>query len=68
MLFRKLLEILDGEKQVQVYAENGFNKTLPKAEWEKDGQFADCQVLKVKNRPTDRYVFIELNLEGSTAA
>ena len=57
MLFRKLLEILDGEKQVQVYAE-----------WERDGQFADCQVLKVKNRPTDRYVFIELDLEGSTAA
>lgn len=67
MLFQKLLRILDEDKEIQVYSKNGFSETLTKEEWEKDGRYANCRVLKVKNRPTDRYVYIELDIMGNSA-
>lgn len=67
MLFQRLLGVLDENKEIQVYTKNGFSETLTKEEWEKDDRYADCRVLKVKNRPTDRYIYIELEIVGSSA-
>lgn len=60
MLFHKLLGILDEKKQIQVYTEDGFTKTLSKEEWERETDFFMIQVIKVKDRPTDRYVYVEI--------
>lgn len=66
MLLKDLLNILDGKKQIQMYYEDGTtSNALSKEEWLKFDKLGCRSVLKVKNRPTDRYVFIEL--EGSAA-
>lgn len=60
MKFYDVLSILNGHKKIQVYTKNGESKTMTKEEWLQVSKFADQDVFKVKNRPSDPYVYIEV--------
>lgn len=60
MKFYEVLSILNGQKKIQVYTKNGEVNTMTKAEWLQVTKFVDQDVFKVKNRPTDPYVYIEV--------
>ncbi|MSS36548.1 hypothetical protein [Clostridium porci] len=60
MKFYDVLSILNGRKKIQVYTKEGKVQVKTKNEWLNESKLADQDVYKVKNRPTDPYVCIEV--------
>lgn len=60
MLFYNVMMILDNKKQVQVYANDMIPKTAPKEYWLAQPALYERKVVKIKDRCTDHYVYVEL--------
>ena len=58
--FGDIINILGDEKQIQVYSEGGMAETKPKESWMSDTNISEKRVIKIKDRPTDLYTYVEI--------